>query len=91
MHTNHSTCTRYRQIKPLTKSTGRLSREAGQRTDTAQGGSQVRHLVDVGVVAGGGEAISSEEGQGGDEVQLRVLWGVVWKEKEHMTLRQYQV
>ena len=74
------------QIKPLTKSTGRLGREAGQRTDTAQGRSQVRHLVDVGVVASGSETVGAEEGEGGDEVQLRVLWGVVCNEKGHVTV-----
>merc|ERR1719402_1287869 len=60
----------------VTEPRGRLGRQATEGPDTAHGGGQVGHLVDLLVTLGDGESVCTEESCGWNAVEIVVLWGV---------------
>ena len=55
---------------------GRLGRQAAEGPDTAEGGGQVGHLVDLWVALADGPPIGGQEGGSRHSHQVVVLWGV---------------
>lgn len=66
----------------LTNPTGLLWRETSQRTHAAQWRGQVRHLVDVRVVALCGVSVATQESGCRDDVQVVILWRVSCKKQK---------
>lgn len=62
--------------KGVAKPAGGLVGEATKGTNTAQGGSQVGHLVTLRVATGSCGSIASKEDCCWDAIQVGVLWGV---------------
>lgn len=62
----------------VTETTGLLIGQPGQSANAAERSCQIRHLVNLRVMSGGGSAISPEEHGRWDTVQIVILGRVRW-------------